>query len=41
VPPAQVFAADQCTCCEAATFYSHRALGLPAGRFGVAAGVGA
>jgi polyphenol oxidase len=39
LPPAQIVAADRCTCCEPATFYSHRALGLPAGRFGVAAGV--
>ncbi len=39
VPPAQVAAAARCTCCDPATFYSHRALGLPAGRFGVAAGV--
>jgi polyphenol oxidase len=39
VPPAQIVAAARCTCCDAATFYSHRALGLPAGRFGVAAGV--
>jgi polyphenol oxidase len=39
VPPGQIAAADRCTCCEPTTFYSHRALGLPAGRFGVAAGV--
>ena len=39
VPPDQIAAAGRCTCCEPTTFYSHRALGLPAGRFGVAAGV--
>jgi YfiH family protein len=39
VPPAQIVAANRCTCCDPATYYSHRALGLPAGRFGVAAGV--
>jgi YfiH family protein len=39
VPPAQIVASGRCTGCEPTTFYSHRALGLPAGRFGVAAGV--
>jgi YfiH family protein len=39
VPAEQIFSAGRCTCCEPTTFYSHRALGLPAGRFGVAAGV--
>jgi hypothetical protein len=39
VPPEQIAAAARCTCCAPATFYSHRALGLPAGRFGVAVGV--
>ena len=30
---------DRCTACEPDTFFSHRALGFPAGRFAVAAGV--
>jgi polyphenol oxidase len=39
VRPERILTADQCTACEADTFFSHRALGFPAGRFAVAAGV--
>ncbi len=39
VPAEQVVLAQCCTGCESDTFVSHRALGLPAGRFAVAAGV--
>jgi len=31
--------ADRCTACDTVTFFSHRALGAPAGRFAVVAGV--
>ncbi|HLI26967.1 MAG TPA: peptidoglycan editing factor PgeF [Chloroflexota bacterium] len=39
VAPARIQAAGVCTACHAELFYSHRALGTPAGRFGVIAGV--
>jgi polyphenol oxidase len=39
VPDAQIVSAGRCTACEPEVFFSHRALGYPAGRFGVAAGV--
>jgi YfiH family protein len=39
VPPDQVVEAQRCTACESATFFSHRALGMPSGRFAVVAGV--
>jgi copper oxidase (laccase) domain-containing protein len=39
VRPERIATAGRCTACEPAMFFSHRALGLPAGRFAVAAGV--
>jgi len=39
VPPGQVVRAQRCTACESDTFFSHRALGMPSGRFAVVAGV--
>jgi copper oxidase (laccase) domain-containing protein len=39
VRPERILTAGHCTACEADTFFSHRALGFPAGRFAVAAGV--
>ncbi len=39
VRPERILAAQRCTACEPETFFSHRALGTPAGRFAVAAGV--
>jgi hypothetical protein len=41
VPAGQIESAGRCTACEAAEFFSHRALGAPAGRFAVVVGVGA
>jgi YfiH family protein len=37
--PDHILAAERCTACASDTFYSHRALGMPAGRFAVAAGL--
>jgi len=39
VPAERVAVAGRCTACEVNTFFSHRALGAPAGRFAVVAGV--
>ncbi|MBX5490683.1 MAG: peptidoglycan editing factor PgeF [Chloroflexi bacterium] len=39
VLPGRISAAGVCTACRTDLFYSHRALGVPAGRFGVVAGV--
>jgi YfiH family protein len=39
VAPERVLLAGRCTACEVTTFFSHRALGYPAGRFAVVAGV--
>lgn len=39
VPPEQVNVAQVCTRCQAECFFSHRALGYPAGRFGAAIGL--
>ena len=39
VPPAQIEVAGVCTRCNPGTFFSHRALGYPAGRFGAAIGL--
>lgn len=41
VRPEQIVAAAVCTACHPDLFFSHRALGVPAGRFGVVAGVAA
>jgi polyphenol oxidase len=38
MPPGRVEVAGRCTRCEPETFFSHRALGYPAGRFGAAIG---
>jgi YfiH family protein len=37
--PTQILDAARCTACERDTFFSHRALGVPAGRFAMVAGV--
>jgi YfiH family protein len=39
VPAAQVEVAGACTRCQPETYFSHRALGYPAGRFGAAIGL--
>jgi YfiH family protein len=39
VLPERIVAAAVCTACHSDLFFSHRALGAPAGRFGVVAGV--
>jgi len=39
VPAAQVDVAGACTRCQPETYFSHRALGYPAGRFGAAIGL--
>ena len=39
VPPEQVRVAELCTRCHADRFFSHRAHGFPAGRFGAAIGL--
>jgi copper oxidase (laccase) domain-containing protein len=39
VPAAQVELSGACTRCQPDTFFSHRALGYPAGRFGAAIGL--
>jgi YfiH family protein len=39
VPSAQIEVAGACTRCQPETFFSHRALGYPAGRFGAAIGL--
>jgi YfiH family protein len=39
VPEAQVEVAGACTRCQPETYFSHRALGYPAGRFGAAIGL--
>jgi polyphenol oxidase len=41
VPEDRVEVAGVCTRCQADTFFSHRALGFPAGRFGAAIGLAA
>ncbi len=39
VPDKHIEVAERCTRCEADTFFSHRAMGYPAGRFGAAIGL--
>ena len=39
VSPDRIEVAGACTRCDATTFFSHRALGYPAGRFGAAIGL--